>query len=403
VATYSYTARDSRGGQLTGFQEATNESEAVKILQTRGLTITKIGQPSDAHSTGRKKRLRKRIKQEDYLVFTRETATLLEAGIPLLRTLEVIAEQVESAKLRTTVIQMITDIKAGSTFKDAVAHHPKIFPGLWVHLLEAGELSGNLTLVLSQIAEHLETSIGMKKKLVSALAYPAVLICVAVGAIFVFLLKIIPVFDDLFKSMNAQLPFLTQVVINLSHALQKYFVWFIVAVAVASWLFKRWIATPTGRRAMDALLLRLPVFGNLMRDVIVARITVNLATLVRSGVNIIQSVDITSKAAGNALYREALERTKNDLQQGKAMSSSMAESPLFAPIVVHMVMIGEESGKLSDMLGKLADYYEDRVEVFLGRLGVLIEPLILVVIGGVIAFLVIAMFLPILSLSQIVK
>jgi type IV pilus assembly protein PilC len=404
LPTYTFTARDARGASVTGFQDASNEVEAVKILQGRGLVVTDVRLPLAA-GAGRKskRRLHKGIRTEDFLIFTRETATLLEAGIPLLRTLEVINEQIESIRLRATIAEMIAQIKAGSTLKDAVAAHPKIFPNLWVHLIEAGEVSGNLTTVLAQIADHLESSIGLRKRLVSALTYPAVLVFIAIIAVVVFLVKIIPVFDNLFTSMNAKLPALTLVVIKFSRVLQNYFLVVVALLGGVAFFVRQYLATPGGRRNLDSALLRMPLFGPLFREMALARIAINLTTLIRSGVNIVQSVEITSRAAGNMLYQDSLERVRVEIQQGKTLSSAMSEDPLFSSMMVNMIMIGEESGKLADMMGRVSHYYQDRVEVFLDRLGTLIEPLVMVVIGSIIAFLVIAMFLPILSLSQIVK
>ncbi len=403
MTVYNYKARDTKGHVLAGFQEASNETEVVKILQSNGLLVTSIATGATSSIRQGKRKRHRGIKLDDYLVFTRESATLLEAGIPLLRAIEVITEQIESQKLHDALLEVLKDIRSGSTLKDAIAKQPKVFPSLWVYLIEAGEVSGNLVMVLGQIANNLESSINLRKKLVSALAYPAVLVCVAVGAVFVFLLKIIPVFDALFKSMNAKLPFLTQVVIDLSRFLQHYFFFAVIGVGALAYFLKRYVATDAGRRQLDTFVLRLPVFGRLVQDSILARIMINFATLTKSGVSILQTVEISARASGNSVYRDSLEKTRLDIQQGKTMSASMAESALYSPLVIHMIMIGEESGKLADMLQKIAKYYDAKVEVFLGRLGVLIEPLILILIGGVIGFLVVAMFLPILSLSQIVK
>lgn len=406
MPSYFYTARDSKGGIVHGKQEAESEYLAIRVLQSRNLVITDITDANTQFKASQKKKNKKRhkrVKAEDLLFFIRQTSVLLDAGIPLLRSVGVIEAQIESERLYTAILVIKDDMRAGLTFKDALAKHPKVFPGLWAFLIEAGESSGNLPLILHQLADHLEASMNLKKKMTSALIYPTILVSLSLAAVLVFMLKIIPVFAKLFANFNAKLPPLTMAVIATSNFFQRYFVLMVVLTFAGIYLARRYIATPAGRRNADSLLINLPMFGPLIRDSILARISINLSTMVKSGVNLLKSIEICSKVAGNTLYESALENVGQDIQQGRTLSGSLAENELFAPMMVHMIAIGEESGKLPEMLERVAKYYAERVDVFLERLNTLIEPVVLVLVGGLVGILVVSMFLPIFTLSNVIK
>ena len=407
MPVYIYTARDSgTGNTVHGNQEADSEYAAIRILQSRNLLIFKIASANLDLATATRSHRQKRHKKarsKDLLFFVRQTATLLIAGVPVLRALEIIVSQVDSQSLQEALKSVIEDIKAGSTFRGALSKHPKIFPSLWVFLIEAGETSGNLPMVLNQLADYIEAGTNLKTKIVSAMVYPSVVIGVAIVAVLVFMLKLIPIFSKLFSSFNAKLPPLTLVVISVSEFFQHYILYLALVVGVAAYFLKRYINTPSGSKALDRLMLKIPIFGELVRDIILARISITLSTLTQSGVNLLESIDISSRAAGNSLYESALKNVGHDIQQGKSLSTSLAENALFPPMVVQMVMVGEESGQLPDMIKRVAEYYQLRVDIFVSRLGTLIEPIILVVVGGFVGVLVVAMFLPIFTLSSVVK
>ncbi len=405
MGSYVYTARDSSGKVVQGTQDAVNEYAAIKILQSHNLIITKIVETGEQSKeiAAKKQKKHRRIKTEDLLFFCRQTAILIEAGIPLLRSVEIIGTQCESLRLEDALKDLALDIKAGSSFKDAIAKNPRVFPSLWPFLIEAGEASGNLPVILYQLASHLEASINLKKKIVSALVYPAVLVFVAIGSILVFLLKIIPIFANLFKKFNAKLPALTQGVIDVSEFIQHYFILIFLMVSGAVYLTHQYVRTPQGKRNADRFVLKIPVVGNMINDSILARVCMNLATLVQSGVNLLESLNIVSRAAGNTLYEDALVATANDVQQGKPFSDSLERQSVFSPIMIHMIKVGEESGRLADMLTRVGKLYEDRVEVFVNRLSTLIEPAIMLIVGSVVGVLVVAMFLPILNLSSAIR
>ena len=402
---YTYTARDSAGKSARGTQEAMSESAAVKILQGQGLIVTHIADSTRKVEFGREhqKKRRRRVKSSDLLFFIKQTAALLEAGIPLLRAVELISMQVESERLYQSLERIKADLKAGSTFKDAMARHPKVFPPLWQFLIEAGETSGQLPFTLDQMARHLEADLRLKSKIISALIYPALLACMAVVAVLIFLLFVVPTFAKLYESVHARLPALTLMTISVSTFLGYSFPYLVVGAGLGVYAFRRYIHTPAGRRNFDRVLLRIPIFGGFLADSILAGIAINLSTLIKSGINLLKSIELTGHASGNAVYETALNNAALEIRQGKTLAAALGASDAFSSLVVHMITVGEESGKLEEMMGWVAKYYEAKVDDFVSRLSVLIEPIILIFIGGVVFVIVASMYLPIFSLGSVMK
>ncbi len=405
MPNYSYTARDDRGNLSAGSIDATSSTTAARILQGQGLFVVNLTAASsrgEAGSAAAKKRRHRRIKSSDLLFFIRQTGTLLNAGIPLLRSIEIISAQCESEKLSVVLEKIRSDIRSGATFKSAIMKHPKVFPPIWAYLIEAGETSGDLTLILDQLADNLELTMSLRQKVITAFVYPSVLIIASITAISVFVLFVIPVFSKLYESFHAKLPVLTQSVIDSSLFLRRYILFLLGGVLALVHILKKYISTTTGHRQFDALCLRLPLFGAFITDAIIARITINLATLIRSGVDLLKCIEITSRVSGNTLFEAALTSALADVRQGKTLSSSLGASPLFPPIMIHMLTIGEESGKLPDMMASVAKEYEAKVNIFINRLGVLVEPIVLILVGAVVGVLVVSLFLPIFSLSSVI-
>lgn len=402
---YRYTARDRDGKTMQGNQEAVSENAAIALLQNNGLYITQIVNATvGVKSRERVKRKRHRgISSEDLLFFIGQTANLLLVGIPFVRALEVIADQTESAGLYKIVQEMIANVKAGSTFKDAMARHPKNFPFYWSFLVEAGELSGTLPEVMAQLAKNMEATENMKKKVVSALVYPCVLISAATGAIIFFMMFIVPIFSNLFKGFGADLPVLTRMVVHTSDFIKSYFPFLGAGIFVAFVLSRKYFRTPDGRRILHILFLNAPIVGRALSDVIHARICIILSMLIRSGLSFLKCLEITSKVSGNYVFETALSNARLDVQQGKTLSSSLGENELFSPMFVNLVKIGEESGKLPEMVEKASEYFQSRVDVFATRIGVLIEPIIMILVGGVIGVIAVSLFLPIIKLSTVIK
>lgn len=403
---FDYSARDRWGKSVQGQQEAPAESAVLRVLQSRELIVTKISLALTAWGQDSKKirkRRRQRVTQEDLLFFIQQTAELIEVGVPLIRSLDLIGEQIESQKLFHAVEEIKSDIRAGVTFHEAIGRYPRIFPTLWGFLIEAGETGGNLPLILKRLAQYVESSVALKKKIVSALVYPIFLIGASIVAVLIFMLKIVPVFIKLFAGFNAKLPPFTLAVIGVSNFIQHYIVLIIFAAAGAVYAFKWYGRTPLGRKAIDTMTLRMPLFGPFIKDAVIARLSLNLATLLKNGVNILQCLDIVSRTAGNAVFEGALINAIHDIRQGITLSQSLEKSGLFSSITVSMVLTGEESGRLSYMIEKMSEYYQGRVDTFVARLGELIAPIILLFVGGVIGTLVVAMFLPIFNLGSAIR
>jgi type IV pilus assembly protein PilC len=404
MPVYIYTARDTGGRVIQGNQEAASEVAAISILQGRNLYVTQIVNSNvviKAKAATKKKRHNK-IKSEDLLFFIAQTANLLVVGIPFVRTLEVIADQIESEQLYKVILEIVSNVKAGSTFKDAMARHPKIFPFYWAFLVEAGELSGTLPMVLSQLAKSLEASQALKKKIASALVYPSILVSAAVGAIVFFMMFIVPIFVKLFETFKAELPPLTKTVIAISLFLKNYSFLLAGGIFGGVYFFKKFIATPKGRRILHAVLLNLPLFGEAISDIVHARMCMILALLIRSGLSFLKSLEVTANVSGNYIFETAINNTRLDVQQGKSLSASLADSPIFSPMLVNLVKIGEESGKLPDMVDKAGEYFQQRVDVFATRIGIIIEPIVMVLVGGIIGVIAMSLFMPIIKLTSAV-
>ena len=405
MPSFIYSARDRNGVLQTGHLDAVGEEEVVGILQNRGLIVTSLTR-KDAQSAQNAKRtvrrrLRGKVKTQDKVLFCQQMATLLDAGIPLVKCLEVIGRQVESRPLLLAVDQMRADIEGGMTFRDAMAKHPKIFTSFWMNLVETGEASGHLGQSLHQLAGYLESAQALHTKATTAMTYPIVLLVAASGCMFIFVLKIIPVFKGIFHSMGAELPLLTQAVIRISDFTRQYLVLVVIGIVAAHWAVRQFLRTEQGGWLLDRLLLKLPVFNKLFIGLQLAQFARGLATLLESGVPILYSLEIMSTSASNRVYSRAISEVKDFVREGKTMAEPMAEAGLFPAMMVQMVQVGEEVGELGKMLDKVATYYEEQVSEFIERLSVLFEPLAIMVMAVVIGTLVLAMFMPIFNLSSL--
>lgn len=401
---FRYVARDKAGKLIDEKVETVSEEGLIDSLQARGLLIISIGPIAEVKQKKRAARKYHRaIKVNDLILFARELATLMSSGVTLIKSLEILCRQIESQTLLTTIEQIKKDVEGGYTFQNALRKHDKVFSQFWINLIETGEASGHLPLSLEQLAAYLEESAALKKKVVSALVYPVLLLCVAVGAIAIFLLKIIPVFSDIFKGFNVELPLLTQMVINMSNLVRHYFLVVAGLIIAAVFILKKYVSTEVGRRQFDELKFKLPLIGQLMQEISTERFASGLATLIKSGVPILHAIEISEKIAGNKVMEMALKDVKTAVREGKGMAQTMQNSELFSPLVVQMISVGEEIGELSKMLDRISTFYKERVNTFIGRLTTMFEPMVLIFMGVVVGVLVIAMFMPIFSISSAVK
>ncbi len=420
MPTYAYVARDSESGKsVQGQIDATSQSEALTELRNRGLIPTQLSEatglmPSQTAGENRaqvsrnssaaqkrRKRLKSgRVKTEDLVIVFRQLATMIRAGLPLVEALNTLTEQADKRRLCHALGQIERDVQAGSTFHDAMARHGTIFNPFILSMIKAGEASGQLDIILDQLAIYLEKSAKIVREIKSASMYPAGVLIFCTLIMFVIMTTLVPVFQDVFDGMGEELPLLTKIVIAVSLACRKYWYIIIFSPFVLIFLFKRWKKTKSGRWIHDYYLLRIPVFGPLFQKVAIARFSRALGTLMRSGVNILSALEITAQSAGNVTIESAIMKTRIAIQGGDTITRPLVESGLFPPMVTRMIEVGERTGALEDMLQKVAEYYEDQVDATVAGLTKLIEPMLIVFLGVTIGSVVISMFLPMFKMLE---
>lgn len=402
MPAYAFVARTRMGQTERGTLEAPNTDDAISILQARDLIVVSIEEHRAAPATlgGASRRLHGKATAADLIIFARSLSTMTEAGLPLLRAMEVISNQTRSKRLGDATNEMVRDIRGGSTFRDALAKHPALFSPFWVSLVETGEASGQLGKSLEQIAGHLEKAGAVQRKVVSALIYPAILLLVATGAVLIFTMKIIPTFGDLFISMGAELPGLTLAILNLSKFIRRFFP-FMGVGSVGLWFaFNRYINTKQGRWQFDRFKLQVPLFGSIFRGVAAQQFASNLGTLLKAGVPVLHALEIVITTCGNKVVASVLEHMRTGVREGRPLAEPLFKTDIFPPMVCQMIMVGEQTGKLSGMLDEVAKYYEEQVNTAVERMTTLLEPVMLIGMALVIGTLVVAMYLPIFSISQ---
>jgi len=343
------------------------------------------------------------ISQKDLVIFTRQFATMIDAGLPLVQCLDILSGQLDNMAFREVLVKVKTKVESGSTLADALGDHPKVFDTLYVQLVAAGEIGGILDTILNRLAQYIEKNEKLKSKVKGAMVYPSVVLIVAVGVTVVLLLFVTPTFEKMFKDFGGAMPTPTQIVIDLSKWLQHYIgylIAFLIALVIA---FRAWISWPRGREQWDAFVIRTPIFGPLVRKVAVARFTRTLGTMISSGVPILDALEVVAKTAGNSVVEKAIRYTKLKIAEGKTIVQPLAETKVFPPMVVQMIGVGEATGAMDQMLSKIADFYDDEVDAAVSALTTLIEPVMMVFLGGVVGGFLVAMYLPIFSIAGAVK
>lgn len=404
---FTYVARNPQGNLVQGRTEAATQAMVVKILKDQGLTPTSI-QTSAATGTEAKARVRQqKLKRggatiEDLVLIARQLATMIRAGLPLTEVLNILGEQVEKLVLRNTIRQIERDVQGGASFYEALARHPRVFNQFFLSMVKAGEASGMLDTILDQVAMYLEKSASIRRKVKSAIMYPAAVSIFAGLIMIVIMWKVVPVFEEIFDQLGEDLPVMTQVVIAISRFIRDR--WYVVLAGIVGTvvLFVQWGKTKTGRQKIDAMKLKLPVFGPLLLKVSVAKFSRSLGTLMRAGVNILAALEIVAKTAGNVVIEDAVLRTKVSIQGGESITKPLVESGVFPPMVTRMIEVGERTGALENMLHKIAEYYEDQVDAAVAGLTSLIEPLLIMFLGVTIGGIVIAMFMPLFKMLEAV-
>ncbi|MGD9577992.1 MAG: type II secretion system F family protein [Syntrophorhabdus sp.] len=398
---YEWQGKTGRGDARSGTLKADSEALLRATLRKEGVIVTKVLEKKSIDQTERYNP-KKKIKPLAVVLFTRQLSTMITSGLPLVQSLEILSNQIEDKNLRGIVREIKAKIEGGSRFADALKDYPKCFDELYVNLVVAGEEGGMLDTVLNRLAIYMEKIEKLKKKIKSAMIYPISIIVVAIGVVMVLLIFVIPVFEGMFKDMGAELPLPTQIVINISKFVKSYIIYMVVALGIGVFLFRRYYRTEGGRRTIDRLVLKVPVFGVLALKASVARVTRTLSTLLSSGVAILESLVIVARVAKNKIVEDALIVARTKISEGKSMSEPLQDSGIFPPMVVQMVQVGESTGALDNMLNKIADFYEEDVDNLVTNLTSLMEPLIMMFLGVILGGLIIAMYLPIFKLGQAV-
>lgn len=406
MPAFEYQVKDSKGKTQTGVQEAQDVAQLVSNLRSQGMIVVRVKEMHETRAFGIGKGPAKKqgkggnVKLDDLVVFTRQMATLVEAGIPLIQALDILADQVEKEKFKLVLRDMHQEVQSGQSLSESMQKHHKVFSALFINMVRAGESSGSLEEILDRVANYLEKSSALQKKVKSALMYPISVTCIAFLITFGMMTFVIPKFGEIFDGLNAPLPKPTRILIDFSNYLAANWIVVIGGMGIVIFVLIHLAKTPWGRLAWDSYKIRMPVFGPLLLKVAVSKFSRTLATLVRSGVPILSSLEIVSRTAGNRRMEVIIVSLMDSVKKGESISVQLGKSDVFPAMVVRMIAIGEETGELEEMLMKIADFYEQQVDSAISGLTSLIEPLIILFLGVVIGGIVIAMFLPILTLTQ---
>lgn len=399
---FIYKGVNRKGQKVQGEIEADNLTIARQLLERQGFSLKTL-KPKPKDLLEYIPALQEKVKEKDLVLFTRQFSTMIDAGLPIIQCLEILRDQTENKAFRKVLRALKKDVEEGATFSEALRKHPKVFDQLFVNLVAAGEAGGILDATLTRLAAYLEKVASLKKKVRGAMTYPAIVVAIAVIVIAVILIYVIPVFAGLFRDAGVALPTLTLVVMNLSDFVKNYIHWMILGVVMLGFLFQRFRKTPRGRDLTDRIFLKVPVFGMLIKKVALARVTRTLGTMLGSGVPILESMELVAATSGNTVIEKAVRQAQQAVSQGKTLSEPLSESGIFPPMVIHMVSVGEATGALDSMLAKVADFYDEEVDATVEALTSLLEPMLIVFLGVTIGGLLVAMYMPIFQLADVVS
>ncbi len=403
MMTFSYQARDGAGNIVNGIQDAINEDNAVTSLMSRGLMVLSLQQKAAAT---RVKNKAWTVKETDLVLFTRQLATMIEAGISLVQALTALYEQCDVKRqknLRSVISDVTARVQGGETFNEAIAKHPRVFNRLFVSMVKAGEAGGLLSEILDRLAGFLEASARLRKKVKSAMTYPVIVISIAFLITTFLIVRVVPVFGEIFKDFGAKLPAPTQFLIDLSDFIRAKWYFMILGAGAAFFGLRSFLRSTKGRQWSDKWKLKLPVFGPLIHKICMSRFARTFAQLIRSGVPILEVLDIVGGTSGNHVVEESIKGVSTDVEKGDNLSVALSKKKIFPPMMLRMVAAGESTGRIDTMLEKMADFWDEEIEALLDALTSLIEPLLIVFLGVIVGGIVIAMFLPIFKLNEVVS
>ncbi|MBP7146979.1 MAG: type II secretion system F family protein [Acidobacteria bacterium] len=395
MSSYTWKGRTRTGEVREGVVEASNRDAAVAVLRRQGVMMPTVAEKGRELAVPR---VRGGVKRKDIAIFTRQFSVMIDAGLPLVQCLEILASQQANKVFQGVLNEVRANVEAGATLADSMRKHPRVFDDLYCNMVAAGEAGGILDTILQRLSLYIEKIVKLRAAVRGALIYPVAVICIAMIVVWVILTWVIPVFADLFTGLGAQLPLPTRITIALSHFMRRWW-WLMVAGVIGGVIgLKQYYKTEKGRRVIDGAMLKFPVIGMLLRKIAVARFCRTLATLTSSGVPILDGLEITARTAGNSIVEDAIRSVRNSVEQGKTISDPLRETKVFPNMVVQMIAVGEQTGALDTMLSKIADFYEDEVDEATQNLLSLLEPLMIVFLGTIIGAIVISMYLPMFSL-----
>jgi type IV pilus assembly protein PilC len=400
ATTFAYSGRTRAGENVSGERSADTMDAAVAALRRDQIMVTRIAPSKQKEEAGAKKagKLGKSVSAKNLAVFTRQFSVMIDAGLPLVQCLDILGSQEEDKNFAAVILQTRTDVESGAALADAMRKYPKTFDPLFTNMVAAGEAGGILDTILKRLATYIEKAVKLQGQVKSAMIYPVAVIVIAGAVVGLILWKVIPTFAALFSGLGAQLPMPTRVVIWLSDNLVRFFPFILVGGGAIGYAFKAYYATPKGKRVIDRIMLNMPILGNILRKIAVARFCRTLSTLISSGVPILDGLEITAKTAGNSIVEDAVLVTRKSIERGETISAPLKETKVFPPMVTQMISVGEATGALDTMLAKIADFYEEEVDTAVAGLLTLLEPVMIALLGVVVGGIVIAMYLPIFDL-----
>lgn len=401
MPSFKYKARDASGKNVSGKIRASSQSEAKASLKKRNLTVLNVTNARSATRSGSGRHVRPGAKKGELELFTRQLSTMISAGIPLLECLEILCEQAESPGFKKTLGGVVDDIRSGTDFSAALGRFPKVFSRIYVSMVRAGEASGQLDEILIRLAEYLEATAKLKREIRSAMTYPAVSLVMVLGITAFLMIVIIPKFKDIFDNLGVELPGLTKMVMNTSLWMRSHVLFLFAGTVISCIAFVMWKRTKSGKQIWDRTILKMPVFGNLFRKVALSRFSRTFATMIKSGVPILGSLEIVAETSGNTVISKAVYNAMESVRQGDTLAGPLENEKVFPPMVVRMIGIGERSGALESLLTKISEFYDQQVEAEVKSLTSLIEPLLIGVMGFLVGGIVLAVFLPIFKLQEV--
>ena len=397
MAIFKWKGKNLKGENLKGEIEANTKEEVEKKLRAQGVIPSKISKVQQINIPF----LEKNVTLKDIVVFTRQFSTMIEAGLPLTQGLDILAQQSENKKFREIINGIKVKVESGNSLSASIAEYKKYFTDLYVNMINAGEISGNLDVILQRLAMLLEKSVALRRKVKGALFYPVTVIIVATIVTAILLIKVVPTFAEMFSSMGKALPLPTQIVINVSNFLRANIGYILAGIFLFIVFIKILYKTEKGRYFLDSLMLKMPIFGVLVQKAAIAKFSRTLGTMLSSGVSILEAFDIVAKTSGNVVIEKALYYVRDEIKQGKTIGEPLSEIKTFPPMVVQMISVGEKTGAIDTMLNKIADFYEDEVDQIVNNLTAIMEPLIMVFLGGILGTLIVAMYLPIFKIGEL--